>query len=224
MRRLAHCRHWLPVCSLALALLCAPAPAARAQAPAPAAPAAAARPAPAPEAPPAGGAWLDASPLPRWNTQGAAVPKPPSIQGEPLATGRCSQQVRPADGPADRALSAAGWTLVGPLQVFGEVSVATAAIAADGMCRPLGLQAFVFVRGRFAGTLSPHPMEARTDGVVTDVRLVTRDRVLVTYARYATDDPLCCPSRTSSASFSITRSPGGSVLALESVDTSPAAR
>ena len=212
------------MCSLALVVLCGNAAAARAQAPAPAVPAAAAQPAPAPEPPPSGGAWLDASPLPRWDTQRAAIAKPPSIQREPLATGPCSQRVRPPDGPADRALSAAGWTLVGPLQVFGEVSVAMAAAAADGMCRPLGLQAFVFVRGRFAGTLSPHPMEARTDGVVTDVRLVSRDWVLVTYARYAPDDALCCPSRTSSASFSITRSPGGSVLALESVDPCPAAR
>lgn len=186
-----------------------------------------ASPAPAPEpaadaAPPApGGGWLDATPVARWNSQGAAVPKPPAMDGEPLTSGRCGGQMRPPETPGDRALTAANWVLVGPLQQFGEVSLATAAVTADGMCRPLGLQAFVFVRGRFAGTLSPHPMDARTDGVITDLRLVTRDRIHVTYSRYAADDALCCPSRSSAASFAITRSPGGSVLALESVTTTP---
>jgi hypothetical protein len=157
--------------------------------------------------------------VPRWNVQGAAVPKPPVIDGVPLDTGRCAGQARPPETPGDRALTTAGWVLVGPLQLFGEVSVATAASAADGMCRPLGMQAFVFVRGRFAGTLSPHAMDSRTDGVVTDIRLLSRDRLLVTYARYASEDALCCPSRTSTATFGITRSPGGSVLAVESVQT-----
>lgn len=170
----------------------------------------------------AGGEWLDATPVARWNTQGAAIPKPPTAEGEPLAAGRCASQTRPPDTPGDRALATAGWQLVGPLQVFGEVSLATAAVAADGMCRPLGLQAFVFVRGRFAGTLSPHPMNSRTDGVVTDLRLLSRDRIMVSYARYAGEDALCCPSRTSTAAFGITRSPGGSVLTLESVTTPPA--
>lgn len=168
------------------------------------------------------GEWLDAIPVTRWNTQGAALPKPPAVEGEPLGSGRCAGQARPPDTPGDRALVTAGWQLVGPLQVFGDVSLATAAVAADGMCRPLGFQAFVFVRGRFAGTLSPHPMDARADGVVTDLRLLTRDRIVVTYARYAGEDALCCPSRTSTATFGITRSPGGSVLALESVTTTAA--
>ena len=34
---------------------------------------------------------------------------------------------------------------------------------ADGMCRPLGYQLFVFVGGSFAGTLSPLPMDSRAD-------------------------------------------------------------
>lgn len=180
--------------------------------------------APATAPPVPGGAWLDVTPPPSWNRQGAAVPKPASIDGEPLGTGRCAGQSRAPETPGDQALVAAGWTLVGPLQLFGEVSLATAASAADGMCRPLGFQAFVFVRGRFAGTLAPQPTDARTDGAITDARLLTRDRVMATYARYAADDALCCPSRTSRANFTITRSPGGSVLAVESVTTEAAAR
>jgi hypothetical protein len=173
------------------------------------------------EAPPADGAWLDATPVVAWNQQGAAVPKAPEIEGESLVTGRCADQSRPPETPADRALTAAGWTLVGPLQVFGETSLAGGAVAGDGMCRPLGYQVFVFVRGRFAGTVSPHPMNARTDGIANTAHLLSRDRVMVEFARYAKEDPLCCPSRQSQVTFAVKRSPGGSTLVVESVQTSP---
>ena len=155
-----------------------------------------------------------------WNQQGSAIPEPPRIDGEALDGGRCAFQVRPPEGPADTAVTKAGWTLVGPLQVFADTSVVLAAVAADGMCRPLGYQGFVFVRGRFAGTLSPAPMASRTDGMIDAARLVSRDRIIVSYARYAKEDPLCCPSRTSTATFAIKRGTGGSLVTVESVTTS----
>jgi hypothetical protein len=167
----------------------------------------------------AGGSWLDASPPAPWNVQGAAVPKAPVADGEPLSSGRCAFQVRPPEGPADTSVTTAGWTLVGPLQVFGDTSVVQAAVAADGMCRPLGYQAFVFVRGRFAGTLSPVTMNSRTDGMLATVQLVSRDRVIATFARYTQDDPLCCPSRTATVTFGVKRGTGGSTLTIEHVDT-----
>lgn len=204
--------------ALATAILGAGQPA-LAQAPA-AAPSPASPPVQAEAAPP-GGAWLDATPVVTWNQQGAAVPRPPAVDGPRLDSGRCADQSRPPETPADRAVTTAGWTLVGPLQVFGETSVVTAAAAGDGMCRPLGYQAFVFVRGRFAGTLSPQPMNSRTDGMANTVRLLSRDRVLAEFARYGADDALCCPSRTSQVVFSIKRSPGGSMVVVESVQTTP---
>jgi hypothetical protein len=166
-----------------------------------------------------GGAWLDASPGASWNQQGSAVPDPPRIDGDRLDGGRCAFQVRPPEGPADAAVSKAGWTLVGPLQVFGDTSVVLAAVSADGMCRPLGYQGFVFVRGRLAGTLSPGPMNSRTDGMIDAARLVSRDRIIVSYTRYAAEDPFCCPTRTSTATFTIKRGTGGSLLVVESVST-----
>lgn len=169
---------------------------------------------------PAGGAWLDASPVVAWNQQGSAVPAAPAAEGEPLSSGRCAFQVRTPEGPADLAVTKAGWTLAGPLQVFGDTSVVTAAVAADGMCRPLGYQGFVFVRGRFAGSLSPTPMTPRTDGMMNTVYLQSRDRVLATYTRYEKDDPLCCPSRTSTVTFAVKRGTGGSTLTVESLQTS----
>ena len=165
------------------------------------------------------GTWLDASPVVAWNQQGAAVPKAPAAEGEPLSSGRCAFQVRPPEGPADTAVASAGWTLVGPLQVFGDTSVVTAATAADGMCRPLAYQGFVFVRGRFAGSMSPTVMNSRTDGMMNTVHLVSRDRVMATFTRYTKDDPLCCPSRTTSVTSSVKRGTGGSSLVVESVQT-----
>ena len=170
------------------------------------------------EPPAAGGSkWLEASPVVGWNQQGAAVPKPPSRDGESLKAGRCADQARPPEGPADAAITAAGWTLVGPLQVFGDTAVALGAVSADGMCRPLGLQGFVFVGSRFVGTLSPAPMDARTDGALQSVLATSRDRVTATFAGYKPDDPLCCPSRVLRVSYLIKRSPGGSVLVVEHV-------
>jgi heat shock protein HslJ len=71
------------------------------------------------------------------------------------------------------------------------------------MCRPNQYQDFVFVRGVFAGTLSPQLMDSRTDGALSQVSLQSATRLTVVYARYASADPLCCPSRTTSVIFDI---------------------
>jgi len=58
--------------------------------------------------------------------------------------------------------------------------------AFDGMCRPLGYQFFVFSGGRFAGTLSPHPMDSRTDGAAQIPPLVSARELAAAFSRYAT--------------------------------------
>lgn len=73
----------------------------------------------------------------------------------------------------------------------------------DGMCRPLGYQAFVFVGEQFAGTLSPQPMNSRTDGDIARIFLTSPSSLLVEYKRYDSDDPLCCPSETNQVLFNI---------------------
>jgi len=109
--------------------------------------------------------------------------------------------------------------LVGPLQLFGEVSVATGASAADGMCRPLGLQAFVFVQGPLRG----HAVAAR-DGVAhrrRDQRHppgVARPHLRHLLALLARGPALLSVTHVD-GHVRITRSPGGSVLAVESVTT-----
>lgn len=158
-----------------------------------------AHPAPAAQA----ASWLDQAAPAGWNTPGLAVPvavRDPNAPVDP----RCADQYRsPSKSRADRAVVKAGWSLVGPLQVFGDTELVTAASGADGMCRPLGFQAFVFKGGKFIGTLSPRPMDSRTDGMAGTILLVAPDRLHVEYARYADRDPLCCPSATTSVTFAI---------------------
>jgi hypothetical protein len=75
--------------------------------------------------------------------------------------------------------------------------------AADGMCRPMSYQAFVFSNGSFVGTLSPVPMDSRTDGALSTFRLLDASRVQAEFARYTESDPLCCPSRISTVDYSV---------------------
>ncbi|NTX04088.1 hypothetical protein [Myxococcus sp. CA040A] len=66
-----------------------------------------------------GSTWLDAKPLPSWNTSGARLPKALPGDGQSLRTGRCAQFARKPTTASDRALMKAGWTLLGPLQFDG---------------------------------------------------------------------------------------------------------
>jgi hypothetical protein len=151
----------------------------------------------APSPPPS---WLEQNPLVNWNKAGAGVPQPPRA---PSPDPRCLEQARPAVSPQDKAVRAAGWTLVGAAQIFGRTRAFLATAGFDGMCRPLDFQGFVFVEGRLAGTLSPQPMRARTDGALVNLRLLSEQAVGADFARYLEQDPLCCPSRLHAVSYRI---------------------
>jgi hypothetical protein len=98
-----------------------------------------------------------------------------------------------------------GWDLVGDFQGGWQILVIRGTAGYDGMCRPLQYQAFVFVRGIFAGTLSPQPMDSRSDGALDRVSIQGSDRLLAEYRRYTASDPLCCPSRRASVLFDVAR-------------------
>jgi hypothetical protein len=166
----------------------------------------------------AGGAWLDA-PLTGWNAGGTELPTAPPAEGNPDP--RCRDQVRPASGAEDRAVVAAGWVLVGPLQVFGDTAVVTGTSGFDGMCRWWGYEVFVFAGGRFAGTLSPQPMNSRTDGAAVQVHLYRAASISAEFTRYTEKDPMCCPSRTSVVSYRVEHTSGGPVVVPTTVSTAP---
>ena len=66
-------------------------------------------------------------------------------------------------------------------------------------------QAFVFVQDHFAGTLSPRRMDSRTDGALSEVRLLSASSIEATFLRYTAADPLCCPSRFTAVRYRIER-------------------
>lgn len=116
---------------------------------------------------------------------------------------RCDNEVRKPYSPEDRQVTRAGWELVAPARTSGSTVIVQGMLGVDGMCRPLQYQDFVFSRGRFAGTLSPYPMDSRSDGAINLVTLVTNKHIRVQYSRYKDTDARCCPSRLSTIEFTL---------------------
>jgi hypothetical protein len=158
--------------------------------------------------------WLD-RPLTNWNTAGQALPaaKAGEESGESIVQ-RCRLTV-PRSTPAEQAVAAAGWI---PFHNFDQqivredVEIVGGMIGADGMCRPVSYNLFVFVGGRFAGVLSPSLMTSRLDGSSGAVRLAP-PTVVVEFSRYAPKDPLCCPSSHLTVRYAIQRTAKGPVVA-----------
>lgn len=163
--------------------------------------------------------WLDANQPTNWNQPGANIPTAPASEFESKPTSEfesnlesCQEMIRPATTDMDRMVTAAGWKLFAPLEMFGETTLIKAMANADGMCRPLDYQVFIFNNGEFVGTLSPTTMNSRSDGSLKNVFLVHDNMIGAEFARYQESDALCCPSAITNVSFEIDAQPGGSVL------------
>lgn len=151
--------------------------------------------------------WLD-QPLKNWNrtrNNFPTLPRPVAMTGNAEMDKRCYEQVRQPANTAEEAVAKMGWKLYGASQRFGTTQVFTALSDFDGMCRPLGHQAFVYWEGRYAGTLSPVAMNSRSDGALTSFNLTSPTNISAEYVRYNQTDALCCPSRISNVSFKLRR-------------------
>ncbi len=168
---------------------------------------------------PSGGGWLDQATLPAWNKPGARIPRAPHFDPDPFLAKQCASQARAPASDPDRAVAKAGWKLLGASQRFGETEVVLGRSGVDGMCRPLGYQAFVFSGGRFAGTLAPRSMDARTDGAAQPPQLWSADAIVVPFSRYSSGDPLCCPSRLSTVRYRIETGTTGPLVTATDVTT-----
>ncbi len=146
--------------------------------------------------------WLDRPLNNNWNRGDGIVPNAPRTSG--AIDARCREQVRNPESLADRAVTRAGWSLFGSSQSFGPVTLVNAMAGTDGMCRPTQYNMFVFVSNRFAGTLSPTVMDSRSDGSLSEARLISPTSITADFSRYTSADALCCPSQKSSVSFSVT--------------------
>lgn len=145
--------------------------------------------------------WLD-RPLNNWNNGNGTVPNAPRTLV--AISAQCQSQIRQPDSIADRAVTRAGWSLFGAAQTYGQVAVVNAMAGTDGMCRPSLYNTFVFVNGRYAGSLSPTTMESRSDGSLSQASLTGVDSITAEFARYRSSDALCCPSQKSIVTYSIT--------------------
>ncbi len=151
--------------------------------------------------------WLD-RPLTNWNSPGAELPKAPAAAGsrDDLLK-RCGLMPKRSTA-AERALADARWI---PFLLFDreliqdDIEILGGMTGADGMCRPAQYNAFVFVGGRFAGTLSPQLMTSQRDGSAVAIRIVPTETITVDFARYRVEDPACCPSSHLIVRFRIDR-------------------
>jgi hypothetical protein len=154
---------------------------------------------------PVAASWLDAPHLESWNGVGMSIRFAP--QGEKNPDPRCHALARVPASKEDSEIRARGWDLVGPSSEAHHIRVIVGTADYDGMCRPRRYQEFVFVRGIFAGTLAPQPMDSRTDGAIGRVIIESERKLQAEYARYGAADPLCCPSRTTRVVFDIETDP-----------------
>jgi hypothetical protein len=170
----------------------------------------------------ADGRWIDKKPIVQWNKAGASVPRAPK---DAIDREQCKDAIQPPRTPEERAVVAAGWTLLSRRWTEGEAGrdrghpMVWGFTGTDGMCRPMGFQGFVFAEGKFAGTVSPRPMDSREDGSAETVMKNERGRLSMGFARYSRQDPLCCPSRISTVRYELRQTPNGPVLAATGAST-----
>lgn len=167
--------------------------------------------------------WLDAKTIANWNKPGMAVPRgPKSEYSEEIAECEkraAEESAKSPPTPETRQVAAAGWLGAAVEKRAGDTTIVFARNGVDGMCRPMDYQYFVFVKGRFAGTLAPRPMQSRTDGSAWLEEKPEAQRFSADFARYRRDDPLCCPARTSTVTYAVRETPGGPLVVPARVAT-----
>jgi hypothetical protein len=176
--------------------------------------------------------WLDQAALPGWNTPNATVPAPPSPPAGATPPAPCTRAERAPETPEDGQVAGAGWRLFREAQSAGPVRVVWGLSGYDGMCRPMGYQAFAFAHGAFAGTFSPRPMDSRADASLQGLSFVAPSAsagALATlsgvFSRFEPGDPACCPASQTTAGYQVlVPDPGrSSVLVATRAVTSPSA-
>ncbi len=137
--------------------------------------------------------WLDEPLRPWMSGDRHDVP----AAGDAIWAGRDACLGQAPEGPEAAQLRSAGWRAFrfsDRAITRGDVTVLTGLRALSPDCSPGVFQAFVFVAGRYAGTLSPTLMTTGQDGVVRMVRVLPDQTITAEFARYAAGDSECCPS------------------------------
>jgi hypothetical protein len=152
----------------------------------------------------------------RWNAPGSAIASPPTgPESRDSLLRRCGAGTAKASSAAAVALGKAGWIPFLHLdrQIARDaVEVLGGMAAASPGCEPTVFNLFVFVGNQFVGTLSPTSMMPNRDGVAGAVRLTGSDALTAEFARYAPNDPECCPSSRLRVGYRIDRAAGRPAL------------
>ena len=158
--------------------------------------------------------WLD-KPASGWNVLSAQIPTAPtSTEAGAAILKRCQMDDRRGTA-GEKTIAAAGWT---PFLVFdrelvnNDLEIIGGLSGADGMCRPMRFNVFVFVGGRYAGTLAPASMDSRVDGTIGAVRILDPNTVSAEFSRYTDKDALCCPSARLSVTYRVDRTAKGPLV------------
>jgi hypothetical protein len=162
--------------------------------------------------------WLDGD-LSSWNAPGMAVQAAPeeALVGQEF----CREMLRIPETEEDFQVANQGWLLFAPYQLNEGISIVHGLLRMDANCRPAAFQAFVFVDGVFAGTLSPELMAARGDGSLFDAS-VGSGGVSALYDRYLPTDGLCCPSGQTQVWFAVEWTDAGPVVTPTQAEQLPA--
>ena len=163
----------------------------------------------------AGSTWLDA-PMAGWNEVDKGLPSAqPGTEPQAALDRRCGSSALAKSATAD-AIRKAGWVPFhhfdqvisrGDIEVIGGLSA-----AATPGCEATVFNLFVFVGGRYAGTVSPVMMTRNRDGDVGAVRITGEDTLIADFARYTPADTECCPSSRVRVNYRIEKGSGRPVL------------
>jgi len=163
--------------------------------------------------------WVDRV-TEHWNRAGVTIAAPPASQeSHPALAKRCGSFVV-TEGAAAAAVAHAGWTPFLHLDkqlTREDVEVIGGMVTATPDCQPAVFNLFVFVGGRFAGTLSPSSMSLGRDGAAGPVRLAGSDNLVAEFSRYTPTDTECCPSSVVRVTYRINRA--GPAPVVQAVET-----
>ena len=158
--------------------------------------------------------WLD-RPMAGWNQPASPVPTSRiEANSQGSLERRCSAPPTASASAVD-AVRKARWVPYLHLDraiVGNDIEVIGGMTGATQECQPLYYNLFVFVGGRFAGTVSPAMMAPSRDGAAGAVRITGPDALTVEFARFMSGDAECCPSSRLRVTYRIDKSGAGPTL------------
>jgi len=150
--------------------------------------------------------WLD-EPLKDWN--GAVSGLPDNTWSFRDLPAECEPETRKPYNEVEKTLRDRGWFFVDDSNLtpivsdprYSDTSVVEAVAGFGGMCRAEPVQAFIFYRGMYVGTLVP--VLSYEDVALSTIRISGPLTLQAEFLSYLPTDGRCCPSIKRSVSYEI---------------------